>query len=112
MTSAETKRYRLMGADGKLYDSPIPGQFAGNRLLKTYGRLTCGLPDCGNPDRGRPPKSERIRVFFADEQTAIAAGYRPCGGCLPQRYKQWKEGPGKSEGMYPWRNQPPARSKT
>jgi methylphosphotriester-DNA--protein-cysteine methyltransferase len=32
------------------------------------------------------------RVFFADEQTAIAAGYRPCARCLPERYRQWRAG--------------------
>ncbi len=31
------------------------------------------------------------RVFFADEKTAIAAGYRPCFGCLPEKYKEWKK---------------------
>jgi len=30
------------------------------------------------------------RVFFADAATAIAAGYRPCAGCLPEKYKAWK----------------------
>jgi len=30
------------------------------------------------------------RVFFADEATALAAGYRPCAVCLPERYAQWK----------------------
>jgi len=29
-------------------------------------------------------------VFFADEQTAVAAGYRPCAVCLPDEYAQWK----------------------
>ena len=28
--------------------------------------------------------------FFADEQTAIAAGYRPCARCLPAEYKAWR----------------------
>ena len=32
----------------------------------------------------------RHRVFFADEQTAIAAGYRPCARCLPEEYRRWK----------------------
>jgi hypothetical protein len=30
------------------------------------------------------------RVFFADEQTAVAAGYRPCAVCLPEAYRIWK----------------------
>jgi AraC family transcriptional regulator of adaptative response / DNA-3-methyladenine glycosylase II len=31
-------------------------------------------------------------VFFADEPTAVAAGYRPCAACLPDRYALWKAG--------------------
>jgi methylphosphotriester-DNA--protein-cysteine methyltransferase len=30
-------------------------------------------------------------VFFADEETAIAAGFRPCGACLRDRYREWKQ---------------------
>jgi methylphosphotriester-DNA--protein-cysteine methyltransferase len=32
----------------------------------------------------------RYRVFFADERTAVAAGYRPCAVCLPDQYGEWK----------------------
>lgn len=99
------KRFSLMGADGKPYESPQAGTLAGNRKQKTYGLLNCGLPSCAFPDRGLPPNQPRIRVFFADEATAIAAGYRPCGACLPQRYQEWKNGP--QEGIaYPWKNFP------
>jgi methylphosphotriester-DNA--protein-cysteine methyltransferase len=34
-------------------------------------------------------------VFFADEATAIAAGYRPCASCMPDEYKAWKAKGGK-----------------
>jgi ATP-dependent helicase/nuclease subunit B len=30
------------------------------------------------------------RLFFADEATAIAAGYRPCGNCMRDQYKAWR----------------------
>jgi hypothetical protein len=30
------------------------------------------------------------RVFFADEQTALAAEYRPCAACLPDTHARWK----------------------
>lgn len=33
----------------------------------------------------------KYRVFFVDEETAIAAGYRPCAKCMPDEYKKWKE---------------------
>jgi methylphosphotriester-DNA--protein-cysteine methyltransferase len=29
-------------------------------------------------------------VFFADEATAVAAGYRPCAVCMRERYDAWK----------------------
>ena len=32
----------------------------------------------------------KYRVFFKDEETAIAAGYRPCSVCMKEAYKQWK----------------------
>ena len=32
----------------------------------------------------------RWRVFFADEATAIAAGYRPCAVCMREEYRAWK----------------------
>jgi methylphosphotriester-DNA--protein-cysteine methyltransferase len=31
-----------------------------------------------------------VRVFFANEETAIEAGFRPCAACLPAKYKIWK----------------------
>lgn len=31
------------------------------------------------------------RVFFADEATAVAAGYRPCATCMPGRYATWRQ---------------------
>jgi methylphosphotriester-DNA--protein-cysteine methyltransferase len=48
----------------------------------------------------------RHRVFFANEGDAIAAGYRPCGNCMRERYREWKRGgePGTAE--YPWRSAP------
>jgi methylphosphotriester-DNA--protein-cysteine methyltransferase len=34
-------------------------------------------------------------VFFADEETAIAAGFRPCGACQREKYRAWKAGEGR-----------------
>ncbi|WP_082588343.1 Ada metal-binding domain-containing protein [Paenibacillus sp. Soil724D2] len=31
-----------------------------------------------------------VRVFFENEEIAIAAGYRPCAECLPEHYARWK----------------------
>ena len=78
--------YTLTGADGCLYPSPSPGRYGGHRRGKLYGRL-----DCPSALRALARGNYRPhRVFFADEQTAIAAGYRPCAVCLPERYATWK----------------------
>jgi methylphosphotriester-DNA--protein-cysteine methyltransferase len=34
-------------------------------------------------------------VFFIDERTARAAGYRPCAVCMPEKYRTWKESTGR-----------------
>jgi Metal binding domain of Ada len=90
MTSEGTKHYTLIGPDGRPYQSDIPGTYGGHRGGKLYGRLDCpsALRAIG---RGGYVKN---RVFFADEQAAIAAGYRPCAICLPERYALWKAGRG------------------
>lgn len=87
----ENKLYKLIGADGKEYLSAKKGSLGGNGRAKIYGRLDC--PAALRALR-HPAKDVYIssRVFFADEETAIAAGYRPCGFCMRERYKLWKEG--------------------
>jgi methylphosphotriester-DNA--protein-cysteine methyltransferase len=81
--------YTLLGADGKPYQSEAKGQLGGHRRTKIYGWLDC-------PSALRAIASggyTRHRVFFADEATAIAAGYRPCAACCPGRYQAWKSQP-------------------
>jgi len=55
--------------------------------MKIYGQLNCSSAmravAAGNP-------YQKHRVFFADEATAIAAGYRPCGNCMRDQYKAWR----------------------
>ncbi|MEP6730819.1 MAG: Ada metal-binding domain-containing protein [bacterium] len=79
------KRYRLLAANGAVIDSPTPGTLGGNRRAKIYGRL-----DCTSAIRALPGYAKH-RVFFADEASAIAAGYRPCGNCMRAEYRLWKE---------------------
>ncbi len=81
------KTYHLIGADGRAYDSETKGTLGGNRRLKIYGRLDC--PSALRAIKGGGPYP-RYRVFFADEATAIAAGYRPCGNCMREAYRQWR----------------------
>lgn len=85
------KSYRLLGADGKFYLSAKKGTLGGNGNAKIYGRLDCpaALRAIQSPQR---EIYTRNRVFFADEKTALAAGYRPCGTCMRAQYRLWKEG--------------------
>jgi hypothetical protein len=81
--------YRLVGADGVEYVSETKGTLGGHRRNRIYGSLDC--PGAARwIAKGHYVKQ---RVFFADEATAIAAGYRPCATCLPEEYKVWKAKP-------------------
>ena len=86
------KAYTLIGTDGKPYLSAAPGMFGGHRRGKLYGRLDCRAA-CQAIARGGYVKH---RVFFLDEETAIAAGYRPCAVCMPDQYAIWKKSFAKS----------------
>src|SRR3954468_12483200 len=77
-----------MGADGSPYRSARAGLLGGHRRRHRYGRLDCPAA-LRWIARGH---YVRHRVFFADERAAIAAGYRPCAACLPERYAAWKRG--------------------
>ena len=78
--------FTLTGADGERYASPTPGQFGGHRRGKLYGRLDCPSALRAIARGGYVTH----RVFFADQQTAVAAGYRPCATCCRDRYDAWK----------------------
>ena len=82
----EKPYYFLTDKDNKQFLSDKPAQFGGHRKLKIYGRL-----DCPSANRYvQQGEYVKHRVFFQDEATAIAAGYRPCGKCMPEAYKKWK----------------------
>ena len=85
------KQYKLLGPDGKQYLSETPGTLGGNGKLKIYGRLDC--PSALSTIRRFPGSYERSRVFFADEKTALAAGFRPCGNCLREKYREYMADP-------------------
>jgi len=78
----------LTGADGKSFESDTPGTLGGHRRTRIYGRLDCRAA-LRAIARGGYVKD---RVFFRDEATAIAAGYRPCAVCMPVEYAAWKKG--------------------
>ena len=82
----EKPYYFLTDKDNKQFLSDKPAQFGGHRKLKIYGRL-----DCPSANRYvQQGEYVKHRVFFKDEATAIAAGYRPCAKCMPEAYKKWK----------------------
>ena len=80
--------YKLVGADGRELVSPVPGTRGGNRRWRIYGRLDCPSALRALAQGGYAA----YRVFFADEPTAVAAGYRPCGTCLRAEHARWKAG--------------------
>ena len=78
--------FTLVGADGRPYRSDRPGTLGGHRRGRVYGRLDCPAARRAIARGGYVSE----RVFFADETAAVAAGYRPCAVCLPERYTRWK----------------------
>jgi methylphosphotriester-DNA--protein-cysteine methyltransferase len=54
---------------------------AGNAKLKIYGKLNC--------TSGKRMKAAN-RIFFKNEEEALQTGFRPCGNCMKQAYKDWK----------------------
>jgi methylphosphotriester-DNA--protein-cysteine methyltransferase len=81
------KTYTLIGADGIPYESKTKGAIGGYKRGKLYGRLDCRAALQAIAKGGYV----KNRVFFADEQTAISAGYRPCAVCMPAEYTVWKK---------------------
>ena len=79
------KTFNLIGPTGKPCTSLIPGTCAGHRGTRIYGRLDCRAAQRAIANGGYV----KHRVFFADEHTAIAAGYRPCSVCMPEAYATW-----------------------
>ena len=57
-------------------------KLGGNKLLKIYGTLSCSS--------GKRMKKEN-RVFFKSKEEAINQAYRPCGGCMRNEYRKWRE---------------------
>jgi hypothetical protein len=87
------KAYTLLGPDRQPYQSATSGALGGYRPGRVYGRLDCPAALRAIARGGYV----RNRVFFADEQTAVVAGYRPCAVCLPDEHAQWKAATSKRE---------------
>ncbi|AIY40415.1 putative/unknown protein [Collimonas arenae] len=80
------RTWKLIGADGKTYDSTQAGSLGGHRRSRIYGRLDCRSALQAIAKGGYVMN----RVFFLDRADAEGAGYRPCAVCLPQDYARWK----------------------
>lgn len=81
-----TQKWKLLDVNGQLYENDAPGTVGGHRKNKIYGRMDC--PSALRAlAKGQYVKN---RVFFLDEETAIIAGYRPCGSCMKEKYSIWK----------------------
>lgn len=80
------KTWSLLGADGRPYASPAPGTLGGHRKSRIFGRLDCPTALRAIARGGYVQE----RVFFPDEATARAAGYRPCARCMQEVYREWK----------------------
>jgi methylphosphotriester-DNA--protein-cysteine methyltransferase len=80
------KRWQLIGPDGQAYASDRPGTLGGHRRSRIYGRLDCRAALRAIARGGYVTN----RVFFLNERDAKAAGYRPCGVCMPKEYARWK----------------------
>jgi methylphosphotriester-DNA--protein-cysteine methyltransferase len=80
------RTWTLVGSDCRTYVSEKPGTIGGHRSGKIYGRLDCRAALRAIARGGYVTE----RVFFADEKTAIAAGFRPCAVCMPDAYARWK----------------------
>lgn len=83
---SEPGRYRLLDGEGRPYRSDTPGTLGGHRAGRRYGRLDCPAALRALARGGYLSQ----RVFFADADTAVRAGYRPCAVCLPADYAFWK----------------------
>ncbi len=80
------RHWIVIGADGKPRVSTTPGTLGGHRQGRRYGRLDCPAALRAIARGGYVAQ----RVFFRDEATARAAGYRPCAVCMPRAYANWK----------------------
>ena len=81
------KEYKLVGSNGKIYLSKIPGVLGGHKKLKIYGNFDC-VSALKWISKGKYVDN---RVFFENEEVAKEAGYRPCGVCMKKEYQIWKE---------------------
>ena len=87
----EGKKYKLLGADGKFFPSDVKGEFGGKSHSKIYGRMDC--PAALRAIARDREQFKKDQVFFLDEKSALAAGYRPCWSCQREKYEEYMADP-------------------
>ncbi|MFQ5573055.1 MAG: Ada metal-binding domain-containing protein, partial [Nitrosopumilaceae archaeon] len=60
---------------GEVVELPYPGNYAGYKKGKIFGRLDC---------KSGMRMNRENRVFFYFWEDAVEAGYRPCKNCRPE----------------------------
>lgn len=78
-TIVGVKTHTLLDRDGRPHQTHARGTLGGHRRSTIYGRVDC-------PSALRwiaRAQYVQHRVFFADEDVDVAAGYRPCGRWRP-----------------------------
>lgn len=83
--------YILMDENGNQYLTNTKATYGGNSRGDRFGNSIYGQLTCKSANDAIELGYIRYRVFFKDEATAIAAGYRPCGTCCREKYVLWKE---------------------
>jgi Metal binding domain of Ada len=80
-----TGKWTLLAPNREPYTGGQPGTLGGHSRSRIYGRLDCPSALHAIARGGYVAH----RVFFLTEEHARAAGYRPCGVCLPEACKSW-----------------------
>lgn len=78
------KNCTLMGNRGVL--KVEHGELVGLSRWKTQSWIYCSIEKKFAPKEGDKPL-RYTKLFFLDEFTALSAGHRPCGYCLPDRFE-------------------------
>lgn len=80
------KYYILTNEHCEPYLSFAGGKLGGHLKLHIYGSLDCPSA-LRHLAKGHYKKN---RIFFANEEKAVAAGFRPCAVCMQKKYIEWK----------------------
>ena len=78
------EQYTIVHGNKTVSLSDQPTQLGGNLRTKTFGRLDC--PSVVNKSK----HTCHNQVFFEYEENAILTFFKPCGICMKELYRDWK----------------------